>query len=813
MTKKPAAPKPLDVAFSLARHGFHVFPVSARKVPLVKLWQSEASTDPEVLATWWLVDFPDALVGYAAGLSDVVIVDLDADKGNGSGVDNLKTGAHDLPQTLHYSTPSGGAHYVYRAPKGNPLTIAQNHPVAAVDIRAGNGFAIYYGQRLTSAPALAAAPSWALVEARDPADARAPGASVSAWLSRATGGKPSATVKAAAARIAEHDTDHAVMLEAVGQIVALGTQGQRGAGVALAKARKRYSLHYPDYARAFDNAAEGSVKHVGLPPVTIPLSKAERKAVAARAHVSAPQAIRERAALAAVGEDGTIFDDLTDAALAEQVAAEAEGLFAVAKGLGLVKYDAGRWSPVDELALIEAVRKIMRRIRATETRAAIMRGDKRRESDARALEQRTRIVAVARLALGILSGEAAMPDAYPELLNTPTGVVDLRTGKLKPHDPRLLLTKMTTAEYNPDADRSMWLRALEAVPPKVADWLQVRLGQAATGYTPEDDVMPIFMGSGDNGKTTVLHAPRQALGDYAVTVPDRLFMANPGDHPTELTTLMGARFAVAEELAEGRNLNVKRVKDTLGTPTITARRMRSDNVTWLATHSLMLTTNYTPIVNETDHGTWRRLCLVVFPFKYVRQEKLDALKTEGRLTSRYRLRDPSVKRALDTADPGVLAWMVEGAKRWFDAGAIMPPMPKRVAADTLAWRHEADPVLSYADERLVVGRDAAGWAVAAADLASDFNAYIEARGHRAWSLQTINARFTGHEALRDAVRRRVAFGPKHTPSRPSSFMMKPLSANTNAWLGVKFASEDPRLVSEAERDADVAKSLERRLKD
>ena len=809
MTKKPAAPKPLDVAFSLARHGFHVFPVSARKVPLVKAWQSEASTDPEVLATWWLVDFPDALVGYAAGLSDVVVVDLDADKGNGSGVDNLDAGAHELPPTLHYSTPSGGAHYVYRAPKGTPLTIAQNHPVAAVDIRAGSGFAIYYGQRLTSAPALAAAPAWSLVTPRDRPDARAPGASVSAWLSRAADGKPSATVKAAAARIAEHDTDHAVMLEAVGQIVALGTQGQRGAGVALTKARERYTRHYPDHARQFDLAAEGSVKHVGLPPVTIALSKSERKAVAARAQTAAPQAIRERAALAAVGEDGTLFDDLTDAALAEQVAAEADGLFAVAKGLGLVKYDAGRWSPVDELALIEAVRQIMRRIRATETRAAIMRGDKRRESDARALEQRTRIVAVARLALGILWGDAAMPDADPDLLNTPSGVVDLRTGKLKPHDPKLLLTKMTAAEYDPDADRSTWLRALEAVPPSVAAWLQVRLGQAATGHTPEDDVMPILMGSGDNGKTTVLHAPRQALGDYAVTVPDRLFMANPGDHPTELTTLMGARFAVAEELAEGRNLNVKRVKDTLGTPTITARRMRSDNVTWLATHSLMLSTNYTPIVAETDHGTWRRLCLVVFPFKFVTAEKL-ADKTGD---PRYRLRDPSVKRDLGTADAGVLAWLVDGARRWYDAGMVMPPMPKSVVGDTLAWRFEADPVMSYAAERLIVGDEAKGWAVSAADLAADFNAYTEARGHKPWSLQTVNARFAGHESMADAERRLVRFGAKTTPSRPSALMMRPLAETARSWVGVRFAASEPRLVSEAERDAETTRSLERRLKD
>ena len=57
------APRPLDVAFSLARHGFHVFPVSRRKVPLVEGWQRNASTDPETIATGWTVDYPDGLGG------------------------------------------------------------------------------------------------------------------------------------------------------------------------------------------------------------------------------------------------------------------------------------------------------------------------------------------------------------------------------------------------------------------------------------------------------------------------------------------------------------------------------------------------------------------------------------------------------------------------------------------------------------------------------------------------------------------------------------------------------------------------------
>src|SRR5262249_42137151 len=42
-------------------------------------------------------------------------------------------------------------------------------------------------------------------------------------------------------------------------------------------------------------------------------------------------------------------------------------------------------------------------------------------------------------------------DADPFLLNCRNGVLDLRTGQLGPHDPALLLTKITGAAYQPGA--------------------------------------------------------------------------------------------------------------------------------------------------------------------------------------------------------------------------------------------------------------------------------------------------------------------------------------------------------------------------
>lgn len=47
-------------------------------------------------------------------------------------------------------------------------------------------------------------------------------------------------------------------------------------------------------------------------------------------------------------------------------------------------------------------------------------------------------------------------DSHPELINTPSGVVDLRTGTVMPHDPALLLTRVTAHAVDLDEPHPRW---------------------------------------------------------------------------------------------------------------------------------------------------------------------------------------------------------------------------------------------------------------------------------------------------------------------------------------------------------------------
>jgi putative DNA primase/helicase len=148
---------------------------------------------------------------------------------------------------------------------------------------------------------------------------------------------------------------------------------------------------------------------------------------------------------------------------------------------------------------------------------------------------------------------------------------------MRPHDPDLMFTKVAEADYVPGASHQDWKQALDAVSPDAREWLQIRMGQGLTAHPVPDDRLVVLKGSGSNGKTTIIDGVREALGpDYAVTVPDRVLLSRSTDHPTELMKLRGARLGLMDEFPELGHLNVKRLKDLLGTGEMTARYIAKD---------------------------------------------------------------------------------------------------------------------------------------------------------------------------------------------------------------------------------------------
>lgn len=323
-------------------------------------------------------------------------------------------------------------------------------------------------------------------------------------------------------------------------------------------------------------------------------------------------------------------------------------------------------------------------------------------------------------------------DNHPMLLNCTNGVVDLTTAELRPHNPDLLITHLAGGAYRPDARSPLWDKALEAVHSELRPWFRERMGQSFTGHPPKDDSLVVSAGGGENGKSAVMDACLRAAGTYGDYISHRVLIGGGQNHPTELMDLRGLRLAVLEETPEEGRLDTQQLKTTVGTAKIKARHMRKDSVTFAASHTLWINTNFIPQVDSTDHGTWRRLFAMPWPFKFRKP-------WEECTEPNHKPGDMDLKPALKTdpaAADAVIAWVVEGAvaahRRTEHA---QPPAP--VMDATAAWRASSDVGFQFATEHLVT---APSHFVTSEAMYLEFTEFLQAEGKRAWSKQTINTR-------------------------------------------------------------------------
>lgn len=444
-------------------------------------------------------------------------------------------------------------------------------------------------------------------------------------------------------------------------------------------------------------------------------------------------------------------EQFTDAAFAPIAADEVmRRRFVFTKGLGWLRYTGIVWEVCEEESgPREALRQWVVRRYAESAKA-------NREDTTHwlAMQSASKLSAITGLCKGIagVAFDAGRFDQDPDVLNTPSGLLHLDTLKLVPHDPAHLCTKVTTVDYEPGADSEDFKKALEAIPDGVETWMQLRLGQAATGHTPDDDKMVMLSGAGRNGKTVLMSLAFKALGSYAEAIPSELLLTkkNSGGASPEKMMLRGVRLAYVEETPEGRHLDTTTLKQIVGTPYMEARDLYKSITRWATSHALFLNTNFLPNVAETDDGTWGRLMNVHFPYRY--RFEGDGLGDWNAETDRNG--DPTIKYRLLSSQEGqraMLAWLVEGARRWYAAGRTLrkEPAPSAVTAATREWRKKSDLVMGFFEDRLKF--DSQAW-IAQADLHEAFRTWLRERGYADMSARTFFDKIASNSLLNQRAR-------------------------------------------------------------
>lgn len=197
-------------------------------------------------------------------------------------------------------------------------------------------------------------------------------------------------------------------------------------------------------------------------------------------------------------------------------------------------------------------------------------------------------------------------DADPYLINMPNGTYDLRDAMIHDHDPNDMITRITVGKFDPDAIGTTFEGYFEAVQPSAHAREQIlrNLGYAICGTYGEYAF--VHVGSGGNGKSTMLKITDHAFGDYSGNISWKVLSTKAEDqHETIFAELEGMNCAIVQ--MGGRALSPDQLRTIVAEPDFKARKMHQDSRTIASTHTFHVAQNDPPPMRQLDASTRRRI--------------------------------------------------------------------------------------------------------------------------------------------------------------------------------------------------------------
>lgn len=272
-------------------------------------------------------------------------------------------------------------------------------------------------------------------------------------------------------------------------------------------------------------------------------------------------------------------------------------------------------------------------------------------------------------------------DANGWLLNVVNGTVDLRTGTLRPHDRKDLISNLADVEFRANAECELWDSFLWRVTDRNEDlynYLRRFVGYLLVADV-SDQSLHFLHGTGANGKSVFCEVLQRLLGDYAITVsPDMIMLRRHGGIPNDVARLRGVRAALMNETSQGSRFDEAKLKDLTGGDSLSARFLHQEFFDFRPSHRLVIRGNHKPAINGTDEGIWRRLRLVPFTVSIPPDEQ-----------------DRNLLEKLAAELPGILQWALAGCLEWQRDGLRPPAI---VTEAVRQYRNESDTLGRFIEE-------------------------------------------------------------------------------------------------------------------
>jgi len=294
-------------------------------------------------------------------------------------------------------------------------------------------------------------------------------------------------------------------------------------------------------------------------------------------------------------------------------------------------------------------------------------------------------------------------DTNPDLLGIADGVIELKTGILRPGQPHDYISVSLDIEAGgclsePTPLIDSFFNDIFNSDAEMISYMQRLLGYAITGHTSEQ-VWAIWTGTGSNGKSLLISILHQLLDKVYVTMPrETMFDSGrkqvEGGPSSHLMTLIKKRIGVREEKQSAAILNEEAIKQVTGQSTITARgNYEKHYETFVATHLPILVCNTLPAVNCDDDAMLRRILVVPFTNVYTTPD--DPIRPYNSSNPTHRIKDSTLQQKLLTieAQQQLLSWLVKGAALWYERG--LGSQPQVMRAELRAYISDNDKLTAF----------------------------------------------------------------------------------------------------------------------
>lgn len=278
-----------------------------------------------------------------------------------------------------------------------------------------------------------------------------------------------------------------------------------------------------------------------------------------------------------------------------------------------------------------------------------------------------------------------------------------------------MITKVLPIIYDPAARCPRFEAFLDEFQPEAPTrrMLQTWCGLGLLGLTSQHIVF--HYGLGANGKSVFMETIMRVLGELAVGLPAESITGDgargAGAASPDLARLYGVRCLRILELAADRPLQEDLVKKLTGGERIPVRTLFQGYFEFTPIFSGHMSGNGYPRIDGTDNGIWRRLLVVHWPVTIAEERRENFEDVLARFAPEY---------------PGILNWMIEGAKRYMAEGLIVP---EAVKLATKEYRDEMDPIGLFVADCVSA---AAGESVTAREMYQAYVAWSEANAKTPW---------------------------------------------------------------------------------